>query len=102
MKKFLLLTSILMLTLTSIVISQPRISYIIPDIGAPGMNVYVDVICPFDPDNVPASAQTFGMDGFYFNNPGDPVRLECVNPADTQKIIFGPIIVSWGGRMISS
>ncbi len=102
MKKFLLLTSILMLTLTSSLISQPRISYIIPDIGAPGMNVYVDIICPFDPDNVPASAQNFWLDSIYRNNPGDVVRLECVNPSDAQKITFGPIIVSWGGRMISS
>ncbi|TAL68988.1 MAG: choice-of-anchor D domain-containing protein [Bacteroidetes bacterium] len=102
MKKFLLLTSILLILISSLLLSQPKISYIIPDIGAPGMNVYVDIICPFDPDNVPLSALNFGMDGVFLNNPGDPVRLECANPADTQKIIFGPIIVSWGGRMISS
>ncbi|MBI5325769.1 MAG: choice-of-anchor D domain-containing protein [Ignavibacteriae bacterium] len=102
MKKFLLTASILLILISSLLYSQPKISYIIPDIGAPGMNIYVDIICPFDPDNVPASALNFGMDTLLLNKPGDIVRLECVNPSDAQKIIFGPIIVSWGGRMISS
>ncbi|MFA6234645.1 MAG: hypothetical protein WC824_10745, partial [Bacteroidota bacterium] len=72
------------------------ISYIIPDIGTPGMNTYIEVIGPQDqPGN-------FGSDGFWQNNPGDNLRLECVNPADTLKITIGPLVVSWNGRMIST
>ncbi|MFZ1729639.1 MAG: choice-of-anchor D domain-containing protein [Bacteroidota bacterium] len=72
------------------------ISYIIPDIGTPGMNTYVEVIGPHDmPGN-------FGADGFWPNNPGDNLRLECVNPADSAKLIIGPLVVSWNGRMISA
>ncbi len=60
------------------------------------MNTYVEVIGPRDlPGN-------FGPDGFRHNNPGDDLRLECANPADTGKIVIGPLVVSWNGRMISA
>ena len=78
------------------IFSQPIISYILPDIGTPDLNTYIEIIGPS------TLTKNFGDDGFYLNNLGDPVRLEVVNPADTQKIIFGPIVISWDGRMISS
>lgn len=72
------------------------IAYMIPDLGTPGMNTYVEILGPHD------QIGNFGPDGFYFNNPGDAVRVECVNAADTSKIVIGPLVVSWSGRMIST
>ncbi|MGA2298257.1 MAG: choice-of-anchor D domain-containing protein, partial [FCB group bacterium] len=79
-----------------------QVSYIIPDIGSPGMNVYVEFIGPFNVDDTTASKGNFGTDSLYLNNPGDNIRIECVNPADTSKVIIGPLVVSWDGRMIST
>lgn len=72
------------------------ISYMIPDIGAPGMNVYVEFVAPHD------AIGNFGGDGFYLNNPGDAVRLECADPADTASVTIGPVVVSWDGRLVST
>ena len=72
------------------------ISYLIPDIGTPGMNTYMEIIGPNDQTN------NFGVSGTYLNNPGDAVRVECVNVADTNKIKIGPLLVSWDGKMIST
>lgn len=77
-------------------LSAQQISYIQPDIAAPGMQQYVEVIAAHDQLN------SFGSDGFYLNNPGDLVRLVHVNSADTQKVVFGPLVVSWNGRLIST
>jgi gliding motility-associated-like protein len=76
--------------------SAQDIVYMQPDIGAPGMNMYVEIFANVNQLN------NFGEDGFYLNNPGDLVRIKHVNPADSSKIIFGPLIVSWNGRLISS
>jgi len=74
---------------------QP-VSYMLPDIGAPGMSVYVEILGPHDaPGN-------FGADGLYPNNPGDPVRVMCLVPEDTAKITIGPVTVSWNGRMAAA
>lgn len=75
--------------------AQPIISYIIPDIGTPNMNTYFEIIGPSN------SIGNFGNDVFSLNNSGDNVRVEVLNPADSSKLIFGPIVVSWQGRMIS-
>jgi len=77
-------------------LTSPIISYLIPDIGAPGMNIYTEIIGPYDRNG------NFGTDGFYLNNPGDTIRLICANPSDTNKIVIGPIVVSWNGKMIST
>ncbi|PKL86218.1 MAG: hypothetical protein CVV22_03400 [Ignavibacteriae bacterium HGW-Ignavibacteriae-1] len=76
-------------------ISQPQVAYMIPDIGAPGMNIYVEIIAPH-------SFKTYGNDGFHLNNPGDNVRVITANAADESKITIGPVTVSWDGRMIST
>ncbi len=91
MRKILLLFVIM----SSSLLSQ-QISYIIPDIGSPNMNTYIEIIGP------PNINSNFGSNGLYLNNPGDAVRIELVRPADSVNITFGPLIVSWGGRMISS
>jgi len=74
----------------------PSISYIIPDIGTPGMNTYTELIGPYDKND------NFGNDQIYLNNQNDTIRVICVNPKDTNKIIFGPLIVSWNGKFIST
>jgi len=74
---------------------SPVISYIIPDIGAPNMNSYVEIIGPNSRDG------NFGADGIYLNNTGDSIQVTCLNPADTDKIKIGPTVVSWNGKMIS-
>lgn len=72
------------------------ISYIIPDIGTPGMNTYVEIIGPHNANG------NFGTDGLYLNNPNDDVQVVCANPTDSQYVRFGPCDVSWSGRMIST
>lgn len=73
-----------------------EISYIIPDIGIPGRSTYIEIIGPHDSDG------NFFQDGLYENNPGDAVRIVHINPEDTARITFGPVIVAWRGRMIST
>ena len=75
--------------------SQPKISYLIPDIGAPGMGIYVEIIGPVDYFN------NFGNDTIYFNNKG-LVKIVFDNPSDSEKVIVGPVAVFWQGRMIST
>lgn len=75
--------------------SQPRVSYVIPDIGSPGLGVYVEIIAPAN------AFDNFGSDGFFPNNNGS-VRIVFERPEDTSKIIVGPISVSWQGRLIST
>jgi len=86
--------------LTGALPAQPVLSYLIPDIGAPGMAVYVEIIAPntADVDGTNFSAS----DGIYLNNPADPFRIELVRPEDSTKIVFGPCIVSWYGRLVST
>lgn len=76
--------------------AQPEVSYILPDIGTPNMNTYVEVFAPFNADGA------FGADGLSLNNPGDAIRLELVNPLDSNKVIIGPLIISWRGKLIST
>lgn len=72
------------------------ISYLTPDLGTPGLNTYIEIIGPN------TMLGDFGTDGLYPNNPGDSVRVVCVNATDTNAVKFGPCIVSWQGRMIST
>src|SRR5579883_266983 len=72
------------------------ISYVIPDIGTPDMNTYVEILGPYNLDG------NFGNDSIYLNNPGDAVRVVCANPGDTNKIKIGPVVVSWKGKLIST
>lgn len=76
--------------------AQPRISYMIPDIGTTRFTTYMEIIGPHDKNG------GFGADSLYLNNPGDGVRVRCANDADTNKVKIGPCVVSWNGRMIST
>ncbi|MCX6147548.1 MAG: hypothetical protein NTW25_09925, partial [Candidatus Kapabacteria bacterium] len=71
--------------------------YMIPDIGAPGMNTYIEIIADNDPN-----VKFFGNDGFYLNNTSDKIHIVLQDPNDAKRVTFGPIIVSWGGRLIST
>jgi hypothetical protein len=77
-------------------VAQPVVSYIIPDIGARGMNTYVEIIGPN------GSNGNFGSDGLYLNGPTDPLQVVPVNAGDAPFVVVGPLVVSWGGRMIST
>jgi hypothetical protein len=63
-------------------------SYIHPDAAAPGMAVYTEIIGP----NVRGN---FGPDGI------NKAQVELINPADASRIVVGPSVTSWDGRMIS-
>lgn len=82
--------------LTASFANAQTISYMLPDIGAPGMNVHVEFVAPHD------AIGNFGSDGVYLNRPGDDVRLECADGADTGAVTIGPLVVSWDGRLIST
>ncbi len=86
----------LFLTVAALTLSaQPRIAYIIPDIGAENMNTAVEIIAEEN------ATGTFGTDNFYTNNPGDAVRVEATGPRAAD-IVVGPLVVSWNGRVIST
>ncbi len=76
--------------------AQPQISYVIPDIAAPGLNSYIEIIAPYN------ATGTFGTDGLYANDPSDAVRVELVNQSDTAYALLGPLVVSWNGRLVST
>jgi gliding motility-associated-like protein len=92
-KTFLL---ILCLAYNTFYLPAQTISYLIPDIGASGQNTYVEFIGPYNQNG------NFGTDGLYTNNVGDAVRVVCANSADTGKVTFGPVVVGWSGKMVST
>lgn len=94
--KFIGILGILVFSFSKNYSQDPVISYIIPDIVTPGMNSYIEIVGPYN------NNFGFGNDGFYLNNPGDSVRVLPLNLSDTNKLVFGPVIVSWSGRLISS
>jgi len=70
--------------------------YNIPDIASPGMNVYMEIIGKV------VEKGYFGADGFYLNNATSALRIVYNDPSDAAKVTFGPLIVSWGGRLLST
>jgi hypothetical protein len=75
--------------------AQPSISAVIPDICSPGMNIAMEILAPA------SEKGAFGTDGIYLNNRSDIIRVQTLNPADSNKIVFSPFIISWEGRVIS-
>ncbi|MGC9079034.1 MAG: hypothetical protein ACP5I9_09825 [Candidatus Kapaibacteriota bacterium] len=92
---FLILIILLLLMCFENSQTQPKIAYVIPDVGSPGLGVYVEFIGPVDAFN------NFGEDSFYPNNNGR-VRIVFDRAEDSSKIVVGPIFVSWLGRMLSA
>lgn len=70
----------------------PVIRYLHPDAAAAGMNVVVEAYAPS------RQKGSFGPDGFR----GDTLLLELVNRADTLRVIIGPSVASWNGRLVST
>jgi hypothetical protein len=60
------------------------------------MNTYIEILA------APWDIGGFGEDGAYANNAGDAVRVELVRAEDSAKIVLGPLVVSWDGRLIST
>ena len=78
-------------------ITAQTISYILPDIGSPGMNTHIEMIAPHD------SFNNFGTkDTIYYGINDENVKIVLSDPADTNIVTFGPLIVGWEGRMIST
>ncbi|MFM8840642.1 MAG: hypothetical protein ACKOFB_06035, partial [bacterium] len=75
--------------------AQAPIAAIIPDLCTPGLNTALEIMAPA------ASKGAFGSDGVYLNNPGDVIRVKTLRDADSNMIVFSPLIVSWDGRLIS-
>lgn len=92
MKGFVLLAMILAAAaIASNALAQPITPYIIPDIGTPGMNTYVEIIAPANepgkfllPDGLVSPAQ---------------MTVQFINPADSQRIRVSPGVISWNQRM---
>lgn len=80
--------------------AQPVVSYIIPDIGAPGMAVSMELVGPNSGDQN-GNVFSVNVDSIFSNNATDPLRLECVRPSDRWKITFSPVVISWSGRLMS-
>jgi len=73
-------------------VAQPH-TYIIPDIGTPGMNTYVEVVSTVD-----SVGKFLIADG-----PAGPTALtvQLVNAIDSQRLRISPAIVSWDGRLLT-
>lgn len=86
----------ILIATTAAVAQPPQVAYMFPDIGAQGMNTYVEIIAPF------SAFQTFGNQDVEFD--GTPGRTALfVRPVTpTQNIVVGPCMVSWEGRMIGT
>ncbi|MDR0927347.1 MAG: T9SS type A sorting domain-containing protein [Ignavibacteria bacterium] len=89
--------TILLLLLSYPLYSQVtnKAAYIIPDIGAPGMNVYIELIANVD------SVGAFGADQMVVLS-GPTLYMKPTNAADEWKIQFSPLCVSWNGRLITT
>ncbi|MCC7439796.1 MAG: choice-of-anchor D domain-containing protein [Armatimonadetes bacterium] len=70
----------------------PSISYLLPDAAAPGMNIVVETYAPYRQHG------SFGQDGFHPN----VAELQLLNPQDTSRLILGPTVISWDGRLAST
>ncbi len=70
--------------------AQQRIAHVQPDAVGPGMTIAMEVLAPAK------DTGAFGSDGIYL--PFSKIFL--VNPADSFFVIFGPIVVSWNGRVL--
>ncbi|MDC1068467.1 choice-of-anchor D domain-containing protein, partial [Candidatus Kapabacteria bacterium] len=90
MKKFSLSLILLLSSIASF--SQ---SYMIPDAGGPGMEVYIEIVAPTNQKGF------FGNDGFFINNSSEINRID-VTGGSSEFIEISPFVVSWEGRLISA
>lgn len=76
------------LLLSRSTIAQPLIRYITPDAAAPGMTVAVEIIGDY------TKPGAFGTDGLSLST------VKLVDVSDSQRVVIGPQVISWNGRMI--
>src|ERR1043165_6537683 len=70
--------------------AQPKIVRVQPDALAPGMTIAMELLAPA------IDTGAFGHDGIYLPE----TKLEYLNPLDSNRAIFGPVCVSWNGRVL--
>lgn len=92
MKKLLTVAFSLLLTADLLTAQTPQISYVLPDVGTPGMNTYVEIVAPV------GAVGAFGAESM---SAPAAITIEFVNPADTGFIVVSPVVVGWEGRLIS-
>ena len=88
----------LFLTTATMTAQPPQIAYIIPDIGAPGMNTLVEIIAPIAPKGPFAPSSVDPTSGLI---PQSAVSVEFVRPEDSNRVVISPVVVNWDGRLIS-
>lgn len=86
----------IVISISTALAQTPLVSYMFPDIGAPGMNTYVEIIGPW------SAFGNFGNQDVEFDENRPELRVEPVDPAHNAFIVVGPYIVSWEGRMIAT
>lgn len=90
----LILSLVYFSTINSFLYSQLTLSYMIPDIGSPGMSTYIEFVGVYNFTN-----SLGGGDGLIKSN---ILKIKTVNASDTNRVIFSPGIISWNGRLIST
>ncbi len=68
---------------------QIHIATVRPDEAAPGMNVVLEILSVND------NFKPFGLDGLDSKS-----QIVLVHPLDSNRVVFGPIEVSWDGRVL--
>ena len=81
---------LLVISGVSLAIAQPKVVRIQPDAIAPGMTVAFELF------SLEKDSGAFGSDGIYL--PDQKIQLERLS--DTTIAVFGPLVVSWKGRLI--
>lgn len=74
--------------------AQLRYSYMIPDIGTPGMNTYIEFVGIYNSNNCLG-----GGDGLL---PNTILKIYPEKLSDTNRVIFSPAVISWNGKLISA
>jgi hypothetical protein len=88
--RFVFYQALLVILGVSLSIAQPKVVRIQPDAIAPGMTVAFELF------SLEKDSGAFGNDGIYL--PDQKIQLERLS--DTTIAVFGPLVVSWKGRMI--
>jgi len=70
--------------------AQVQIAYMQPDAASPGMTIALELLAPASLVN------NFGSDGLAIAS----TSIVFENPQDTNRVIVGPIVTSWNGRLL--
>ncbi|MFI5264515.1 MAG: hypothetical protein ACHQM6_08375, partial [Candidatus Kapaibacterium sp.] len=70
--------------------AQQPIAHVQPDALGPGMTIAMEVLAPAK------DTGAFGDDGVYWANS----KILLQNSADSFRVVFGPVVISWNGRVL--